>query len=72
MVIHVYVEVLERASLGCRDTEENRVTLVLGKGGRIPCPGIKCRTQRSEVTWYKVIIPADFWMVGWLGGSMDG
>nr|URX65613.1 IL-18Rbeta [Oncorhynchus mykiss] len=53
MVIHVYVEVLERASLGCRDTEENRVTLVLGKGGRIPCPGIKCRTQRSEVTWYK-------------------
>ncbi|XP_042169865.1 interleukin-18 receptor accessory protein-like isoform X1 [Oncorhynchus tshawytscha] len=53
MVIHVYVEVLERANLGCRDTEENRVTLVLGKGGRIPCPGIKCRTQRSEVTWYK-------------------
>ncbi|XP_064815950.1 interleukin-18 receptor accessory protein-like isoform X2 [Oncorhynchus masou masou] len=53
MVIHVYVEVLERASLGCRDTEENRVTLVLGKGGRIPCPGIKCQTQRSEVTWYK-------------------
>ncbi|XP_045555440.1 interleukin-18 receptor accessory protein isoform X3 [Salmo salar] len=53
MVIHFYVEVLERASLGCRDTEENRVTLVLGKGGRIPCPGIKCQTQRSEVTWYK-------------------
>ncbi|KAM9397694.1 interleukin-18 receptor accessory protein-like isoform 1-T1 [Salvelinus alpinus] len=53
MVIHFYVEVLERASLGSRDTEENRVTLVLGKGGRIPCPGIKCQTQRSEVTWYK-------------------
>uniref|UniRef100_A0A4W5QVQ8 Interleukin 18 receptor accessory protein n=1 Tax=Hucho hucho TaxID=62062 RepID=A0A4W5QVQ8_9TELE len=53
MVIHFYVEVLERAGLGCRDTEESRVTLVLGQGGRIPCPGIKCQTQRSEVTWYK-------------------
>ncbi|XP_041713478.2 interleukin-18 receptor accessory protein isoform X2 [Coregonus clupeaformis] len=60
MVFHFYVEVLERGSLGCRDPEESRVTLVLGKGGMIPCPGIKCQTQRSEVpasntevTWYK-------------------
>ncbi|KAL1021777.1 hypothetical protein UPYG_G00017810 [Umbra pygmaea] len=59
MVLHFCLEVLERASLGCMGPEESKVTLTLGNGGKITCPGVKCDNGTAlgvrglDVIWYK-------------------
>ncbi|XP_036396723.1 interleukin-18 receptor accessory protein-like, partial [Megalops cyprinoides] len=53
--IHFLVDLMQRNEMGCRDYGDSEVTLVLGEGGNITCPGVTCNTstQNSAIRWYK-------------------
>ncbi|KAJ8350183.1 hypothetical protein SKAU_G00253130 [Synaphobranchus kaupii] len=53
--LHFLVDVVQRKETGCPDYGESEVTLTIGQGGEIACPGVTCYTSAPEdvITWYK-------------------
>uniref|UniRef100_A0A8C8SCU9 Interleukin 18 receptor accessory protein n=1 Tax=Pelusios castaneus TaxID=367368 RepID=A0A8C8SCU9_9SAUR len=52
------IEVQANNKANCTDNVTNELSLLIGNGHSISCPGIHCynHLQRSSVTWYKVRI----------------
>ncbi|XP_023684621.1 interleukin-18 receptor accessory protein-like isoform X2 [Paramormyrops kingsleyae] len=49
------LDVMPRNGTDCRVHGDSEVTLIVGRGGRIQCPGVHCYTKASKVNirWYK-------------------
>ncbi|XP_035249383.1 interleukin-18 receptor accessory protein-like isoform X2 [Anguilla anguilla] len=60
-VLHFLVDVLQRNKTACHDYGESEVTLILGQGGSIVCPDVKCYTSapKGAIRWYKNAVPAE-------------
>ncbi|XP_044048657.1 interleukin-18 receptor accessory protein-like isoform X2 [Siniperca chuatsi] len=50
--VFFHLQVVEKNSLGCFQPEESSVMLLVGAGGKVPCPGLNC-SDNTDVTWYK-------------------
>ncbi|XP_026234832.1 interleukin-18 receptor accessory protein-like isoform X2 [Anabas testudineus] len=48
----LFLQVVERSSLGCVDPKESSKILLNAQGGNITCPGRSCMNN-SDVIWYK-------------------
>lgn len=51
--LFLHLQVVERTSLRCFQSEESKVELINSAGGEIPCPGRNC-SDNTDVRWYKV------------------
>ncbi|XP_076587169.1 interleukin-18 receptor accessory protein-like [Chaetodon auriga] len=47
-----HLQVVEKSSLKCFETEESSKYLLVGAGGEVSCPGLNC-SNNTEVIWYK-------------------
>ncbi|XP_035483875.1 interleukin-18 receptor accessory protein-like isoform X1 [Scophthalmus maximus] len=50
--LFLHLQVVERTSLRCFQSEESKVELINSAGGEIPCPGRNC-SDNTDVRWYK-------------------
>uniref|UniRef100_UPI0037E7BC29 interleukin-18 receptor accessory protein-like n=1 Tax=Semicossyphus pulcher TaxID=241346 RepID=UPI0037E7BC29 len=50
--LFLHLQVMKKNSLGCFHPEESSVSLLVGAGSKIQCPGLNC-SDNTDVIWYK-------------------